>query len=137
LAASLRRGSGDTRPAGPGVTVGDKAAPAVLIFASDPGAGITADQAVLADLFGLTPAEGRLVLALLSGTSLPEFARLTGVSHNTVRTQLARAMARTDTRSQLELVLLVASSIGGTIASTARPPATPGLRTPGLQKERR
>jgi DNA-binding CsgD family transcriptional regulator len=52
-------------------------------------------------------------LALLSGTPLPQFARRAGISYNTARTQLARALARTGSRSQVELVLLVARALGG------------------------
>jgi DNA-binding CsgD family transcriptional regulator len=89
------------------------AAPAFMMFVSDPGAKIVSDLAALADLFGFPPAEARLVLALLSGTPLPQFARQAGISYNTARTQLARAMARTESRSQLELVLLVARALGG------------------------
>jgi len=48
----------------------------------------------------------------------PEFARAVGVTPNTLRTLLSRAMARTDTRSQVALVLLVAGAIGGTIVPT-------------------
>jgi DNA-binding CsgD family transcriptional regulator len=115
----LRRPSGQraysvmVAPGAPSMANG-KGEPTILVFVSDPGEKIVSDLAVLADLFGFPPAEARLVLGLLSGTALPEFARQAGVTHNTARTLLARAMARTETRSQLELVLLVAASIGGT-----------------------
>jgi DNA-binding CsgD family transcriptional regulator len=137
LIAGLRHGSGDTRSAGghlrlrrpsgrqpyavmlaPGSSSAidaGSASPAILVFVSDPGAKISSDLAILGELFGFPPAEGRLVLALLSGLLPPEFARKTGISYNTVRTLLGRAMARTGSRSQLELVLLVAGSIGGTV----------------------
>jgi DNA-binding CsgD family transcriptional regulator len=101
-------------PAGPRALGDERSTPAILIFISDPGAKIVADLAVLSELFGFTLAEGRLVLALLSGIAPPEFARRAGITYNTAKTLLARAMARTDTRSQLELVLLVAASFGGT-----------------------
>lgn len=138
MIAGLRQGSGDLRssgghlrirrpsgrqayaamlaPAASSLADGGKASPAILIFISDPGEKIVSDLAVLTELFGFPPAEGRLVLALLSGVSLPEFARNVGRTHNTVRTLLSRAMARTDSHSQLEMVLLVASTIGGTIS---------------------
>jgi len=100
-------------PLGPSMRGDDRNGPAILMFISDPGAKIVSDLAVLSDLFGLPAAEGKLVLALLSGIALPEFARRAGITYNTARTLLARAMARTETASQLELVLLVAGAFGG------------------------
>lgn len=102
-------------PLGPRMLGDDRDSPAILLFIADPGARIVSDLAVLSELFGLPAAEGRLVLALLSGIAPPEFARSAGITYNTARTLLARAMARTDTRSQLELVLLVAGAFGGTV----------------------
>lgn len=99
-------------PVGPRA-LGERDMPAILVFVSDPSQKIAADLAALSDLFGFPPAEGRLVLALLSGTTPPEFARQAGVTYNTVKTLLARAMARSDSRSQLELVLLIAGAMGG------------------------
>ena len=99
-------------PVGPGLA-GPASSPAILVFVSDPGARIVSDLSVLSSLFGFPPAEARLVLALMAGTPLPEIAIQTGVTYNTVRTQLARAMARTETRSQVELVMLVARALGG------------------------
>lgn len=116
----LRRPSGQraysamVAPGAPAMADG-KGEPTILVFISDPGEAIVSDLAVLAELFGFPPAEARLVLGLLSGVALPEFARQAGVTHNTARTLLSRAMMRTETRSQLELVLLVAASIGSTV----------------------
>lgn len=104
-------------PTGPMVVGREQGSPAILVFVSDPGEKIVSDLAVLAELFGLPPAEARLVLALLASITPPKFARQSGITYNTVRTLLARAMNRTDTRSQLELVLLVAGSIGATMTS--------------------
>ncbi len=99
-------------PVGPGLA-GSASSPAILVFVSDPGGKVVADLSVLAGLFGFPPAEARLVLALMSGKQLPEIARESGVTYHTVRTQVARAMARTETRSQVELVLLVTRVLGG------------------------
>lgn len=90
-----------------------KASHAVLVFVSNPATKVISNHAALTDLFGFTPAESQLMLALLSGTALVEIARQIGLSYHTVRTLLARAMSRTDIRSQLKLVLLVARSLGG------------------------
>lgn len=96
-------------PAASSITQGSKASPAILAFVSDPQEGIVSDVAVLKQLFGFPQAEGRLVLALLSGLSVPDFAQKAGVTYNTARTLLARAEART----QLDLVLRVTSALGG------------------------
>lgn len=110
-------------PAGSAAVTHGKDAPAILVFVSDPGEKISSDLSVLADLFGFTPAEGRLVLALLSGVTLPDYARTAGVTYNTARTLLSRAMARTESRSQVELVLLMAGAIGA-MPGPGGPPAS-------------
>jgi DNA-binding CsgD family transcriptional regulator/PAS domain-containing protein len=104
-------------PVGPMIVGGEQGLPATLVFVSAPGEKIVSDLAVLAELFGFPPAEARIVLALLSGVTPPEFARRSGITYNTAKTLLARAMARTDTRSQLELVVLATRSIGATMVS--------------------
>lgn len=92
---------------------GGKSIAAVLVFLSDPGQELVSDLAILKELFDFPPSEARLVLALLNGIAPPDFARQAGLSYHTIRTLLARAMDRTNTRSQLELVLLVARSLAG------------------------
>jgi hypothetical protein len=85
---------------------------AIIAFVTDPSAGIVSHAKVLEELFSFPPAEARLVLALLYGTALPDYAPVRALLH-TVRTLLARAMARTETRTQLELELLVARAVAG------------------------
>ncbi|TWT11517.1 hypothetical protein [Reyranella sp. CPCC 100927] len=94
--------------------------PAVLVFIADPDATPAIDPVALEQLFDFTPAEARLVLALVSGVPLPAFSHQTGLSYNTVRTLLARAMTRTETNSQLQLVRLVLGALAG--FATSRPP---------------
>ena len=57
--------------------------------------------------FRLTASETRLAICLASGQSLREAARHIGVSYETVRTQLKAVFAKTNTRRQVELVLLL------------------------------
>jgi DNA-binding CsgD family transcriptional regulator len=78
--------------------------PAVLLLLSDP-AGIArpAHQHLMA-LYNLTMAEARLAVDLLDGQSLAEIARRRERSLSTIRTQLARLMAKTQTHRQSELV---------------------------------
>ena len=62
---------------------------------------------------GLTPAEGRVVLALARGLSLAEIAREGSVSLNTVRTHVKRGLAKARVRRQADLVRLVLSAPSG------------------------
>ena len=64
-------------------------------------------QCRLARQFHLTASETRLAICLASGQSLREAARHLGVSYETVRTQLKAIFAKTNTRRQVELVLLL------------------------------
>lgn len=57
-----------------------------------------------AGLLGLTPAEAKLALALLAGRSLAEIGAERGVTDNTLRTQLAKVLRKTDTANQRSLV---------------------------------
>jgi DNA-binding CsgD family transcriptional regulator len=61
----------------------------------------------LRSLFGLTPAECRLVALLADGHSLSEIMELVGVSRNTVKSQLASIYGKTGTSRQAQLVRLL------------------------------
>lgn len=65
---------------------------------------------VVARLFGLSPAESVVVLALAEGASPAEAARTLGVAVSTVRSQLRSIYAKTGVRRQADLVSLVYSS---------------------------
>jgi DNA-binding CsgD family transcriptional regulator len=65
---------------------------------------------VLVKLYGLTPAETRLLALLARGLSLDEAAEALGVAMATARTHLARIFDKTGTRRQAELVRLVLSA---------------------------
>ncbi len=62
------------------------------------------DLSALTSIFGLTTAETRLALMLLSGRSVTDIARAQGRSLATVRTHLARLMAKTETTRQSDLL---------------------------------
>jgi DNA-binding CsgD family transcriptional regulator len=62
---------------------------------------------LLAELFGLTPAEARLAIGLAEGRSLMEMGNARAVSENTLRTQLASTLRKTGTSNQRELVRLL------------------------------
>jgi DNA-binding CsgD family transcriptional regulator len=86
--------------------------PAVAVILSDPDEELRIDEAPLMSLFGLTHAEARVAALLTAGRSLAEIARELGIGFETVRTHLARARAKTDTASQVDLVRLILRSIG-------------------------
>jgi DNA-binding CsgD family transcriptional regulator/PAS domain-containing protein len=117
-------------PVGNRIVAGTSQSTAIALFVSDPALDLSVDPAVLERLFTFTTAESAVVLALVSGTRLLDFAKGTHRSYSTVRTLLARAMARTETHSQVELLRLVLSAIG-----PARSPceidASRGMLQPG------
>jgi DNA-binding CsgD family transcriptional regulator len=55
-------------------------------------------------LFAFTSAEARLVSLLVSGGWLPDVANELGIGFETARTHLARARAKTETTSRIDLV---------------------------------
>lgn len=57
--------------------------------------------------FNLTPAEARLAAALASGAWLQNYAQTSGVSINTVKTQLRMLFQKTGTSRQVDLVRLL------------------------------
>lgn len=109
-------------PVNSGFTRFGRRSAAVLLFVTDPSEELISDLAILRDTFGFPTAEAKLVIALLNGVPPPDFARNAGLSYHTVRTLLSRALARTETRSQVELVLLVARSLAGV---ATKPPPVP------------
>lgn len=84
-------------------------APAVLLCVTDLDALPSPPGRQIAELFGLTAAEGVLAADLLAGLDLREIAEQRGRSINTVRTHLARLMAKIDVRRQSELMRLLVS----------------------------
>jgi DNA-binding CsgD family transcriptional regulator len=85
---------------------------AAALFITDPE-GATLDSRALHQLFGLTPAEIRLCIALVQGKSVEEYALETGISSNTARTHVKRIYSKTGVRRQSELVRLLLKSSAG------------------------
>ena len=67
--------------------------------------------AFLQNRFDLTPAEVRLVVDLVTGTSLKSSAKALGVSYETVRRQLKSVFHKTGTHRQSELVLTILRAV--------------------------
>jgi DNA-binding CsgD family transcriptional regulator/PAS domain-containing protein len=82
-------------------------APAVLVCVTDLEAGVSLPEQTLRDLFGLTPAETRLAVALLEGLTPREAAERFGVSPHTVHAQLARVFEKTGAKRQADLAQLM------------------------------
>lgn len=80
---------------------------AALALVTTGGKQRVASAQQLMTLFGLTPAEARVVRALAHGDTLEQYASREEVKHATVRTQLQAAFAKTETTSQKDLVRLV------------------------------
>jgi len=63
--------------------------------------------AAVAELFGLSPAEVRVLGGLLEGATPAEISGASGTTMNTIRTQISNLLMKTNTRSQSELLLLM------------------------------
>lgn len=81
--------------------------PHTVLLLIDLAATPLPQPAVLEQIFRLTPAEARLALLLAGGATTAEAAAALGVSVATTRTQLAAIFAKTHTRRQAELVMLI------------------------------
>jgi DNA-binding CsgD family transcriptional regulator len=80
----------------------------VLLVLSDLDGKPLPDAALIARLFGLSPAETRLASLIVAGLSLVQAAEELGVVHETVRTHLKAMFDKTGTRRQSELVAMLA-----------------------------
>lgn len=79
----------------------------VMVAITDPQAASGLDDGRLHDLFGLTPAETRVALAMYQGQSSKEAAASLGISFFTVRGHLVRIFEKTGTNRQADLVRLM------------------------------
>ena len=90
----------------------------VLILATDPSQPIAFPDAILRQLYRLTPAETEVANGLLTGCSLEEVAALRKVSIGTIRSQMKSILGKTGTNRQGELIRLLMTL-----------PKTPSART--------
>ena len=65
-------------------------------------------QAVLCDLFALSPTEAKIAALLSHGWTIEEAAASLSLSEGTVRNHLKSVFSKTDIRRQAELAVLVA-----------------------------
>jgi DNA-binding CsgD family transcriptional regulator/PAS domain-containing protein len=85
--------------------------PAVSILAIDASLRPEPDVPLLCELFSLTPAEARVAGKLALGRNLEEIATELGISLETVRTHAKRALSKTGTDRQGELISLMLRSV--------------------------
>ena len=78
--------------------------PLAAVFVTEPGDRRRHPEAIVASLYRLTPAESRLVVALMRGETLQDYAERSALAHSTVKFQLKQVFAKTGHRRQSELV---------------------------------
>ena len=103
-----------TRPSGLASYCGviknmDEEGRALVVLVSDPSERHAPPPQALIDLFGLTPSEALIAHTLAQGESLEHAALTSGITVSSARTYLKRVFAKTQTRSQSELVSRILS----------------------------
>jgi len=81
---------------------------AAALIIQNPADAATAPVEALAELYGLTGAESRVLEHISRGQAPQDAADELGVSLTTVKTHLQKIFAKTDTTRQAELIQLVA-----------------------------
>jgi len=102
-------------PLGRGNSLNGHGCGRVVLFITDPEREASPPTEWLRQLYDLTCAEARLAVALANGASLTEAAEQFHVARNTVRTHLQRAMNKTGTCRQGELIRLVMGGPAGIV----------------------
>lgn len=90
-----------------GHTNGSLHEPAVVVLLSDPEQRAQVPRQILASLFGLTPTEAKIALALAEGLRSEEIAERMSISTTTVAFHLRNLFQKTDTHRQAELIALI------------------------------
>ena len=89
----------------------DGSTAAGLVVLVDPQTRREPSEPLLQQVFNLTPAEARLALGLAKGLDLQEISELHGVGVGTLRVQLKSVFAKTHTKRQAQLVVLLAKLV--------------------------
>jgi DNA-binding CsgD family transcriptional regulator len=82
----------------------------------------------LAELFGLSPAEARLAVALLTGKTLSQIAVSTGVRITTLRTQLGSVLRKVGAERQSDVIRILSSTGIGSVSLSAGWPEPGSVR---------
>lgn len=88
---------------------------AAIVLVTDPERQAGDLTAAVSRLYGLTPAEARLAMALARGMSPRAHAAACGVSPNTVNSQLKAIFHKTGVRRQTELMRLLLTGIAAVL----------------------
>jgi DNA-binding CsgD family transcriptional regulator len=80
---------------------------AILVLTDLGAAHASPAEAAIRKAFQLTTAEASLAAQIATGQSLPEIARQRNISHETLRSRLKSIFAKTGTRRQQDLILLL------------------------------
>jgi DNA-binding NarL/FixJ family response regulator len=85
----------------------DTHGPAATIFLTDPELRSRVPDNILANLFGLTPAESQVATLLAEGNRADQIAEALGVSPTTVAFHIRNLLGKTDTSRQADLIALL------------------------------
>lgn len=88
------------------------AAAAAAIFIQDPALTPPFPGEAFAKLYGLTPAELRVILAMKPRLTLHQIAHVLGISVETVKTHLRHICEKTYTKRRADVVVLMARATG-------------------------
>lgn len=81
--------------------------PAAVLLLADPDRRVRVPQKVVAKLFGLTPTESRIALALAEGQRTEKIAADMNITATTVAFHLRNLFQKTDTNRQADLIALI------------------------------
>ena len=84
---------------------------AAAVFVSRAALDLPSPLETLATLYKLTPAELRVLMAIVEVGGVPEVAPMLGISETTVKTHLQRIFDKTGNSRQADLIKLVAGSM--------------------------
>jgi DNA-binding CsgD family transcriptional regulator len=84
------------------------------IFIQDPAVTPLFPGEAFAKLYGLTPAESRVIQAMRPGMPLHQVAHVLGIGLETVKTHLRHIFEKTDTTRQADIVALMSRATGPT-----------------------